>query len=109
MTQYVGVPIDIYRIRLDRPATPGCVDAVLQAILAARLGRPPQVAIGPHGKPYLVGKELEFNASHSGALGLIAVSDAGPIGVDVEQHHALRRSGGVRPALLHGRRGSKRA
>lgn len=85
----LGVAIDIYRIRLDRPAASGCADAVLHAILAERLGRPPQIAIGPHGKPYLVGGELEFNASHSGALALIAVSDSGPIGVDVEQHHAL--------------------
>jgi 4'-phosphopantetheinyl transferase len=88
VTQYVGVAIDVYRVRLDQPASSGCVDAVLQAILAARLGRPPQIAIGPHGKPYLADGGLEFNVSHSGALALIAVSD-GPIGVDVEQHHAL--------------------
>ena len=89
MTHNVEAVIDIYRIRLDQPATSGCVDAVLHAILAARLGRPPQTAIGPHGKPFLTSGDLEFNVSHSGALALIAVSEAGPIGVDVEQHHAL--------------------
>jgi 4'-phosphopantetheinyl transferase len=83
------VAIDIYRIRLDGPAAPGCADGPLRAILAARLGTAPVIVRGPHGKPELAGRELEFNVSHSGELALIAVSDAGPIGVDVEQHRAL--------------------
>jgi 4'-phosphopantetheinyl transferase len=59
------------------------------AILASRLGHPPVIALNPHGKPELVGETLAFNVSHSGVLAVIAVSDLGPIGVDLEEHAQL--------------------
>jgi 4'-phosphopantetheinyl transferase len=39
------------------------------------------------GKPELESKspKIYFNVSHSGNLGLVAISDLGPIGIDVEQ------------------------
>ncbi|MCK4412795.1 MAG: 4'-phosphopantetheinyl transferase superfamily protein [Candidatus Eisenbacteria sp.] len=41
---------------------------------------------GRHGKPRLVGQPgLRFSLSHSGAWGLIGVSTAGEIGVDIER------------------------
>jgi 4'-phosphopantetheinyl transferase len=40
-----------------------------------------------HGKPYLKDRsQIHFNISHSGDIGLIAITDVAPIGVDVEQH-----------------------
>jgi len=67
--------------------------AMLRAVLAERLGVPPQVLqfrTGAHGKPALVGDEVEFNLSHSGERALVAVSDDGPVGVDIEQFRELR-------------------
>lgn len=37
-----------------------------------------------NGKPFLRGGGLVFNLSHSGGLALLAVSDAGSVGVDLE-------------------------
>ncbi|HEY1816137.1 MAG TPA: 4'-phosphopantetheinyl transferase superfamily protein [Kofleriaceae bacterium] len=81
--------IDVYRIRLAHTAMPGCANAALRAIVAMRLGREVELAIDPRGKPQLAGRELEVNVSHSGELALIAISDAGAIGVDVEQVRPL--------------------
>ena len=67
----------------------------MRAILAAELGREPQLTVGPYGKPELVGGELAFNVAHSGELALIAVSRAGPIGVDLEQHRPLRDAAAI--------------
>jgi phosphopantetheinyl transferase len=41
-----------------------------------------------NGKPQLVGGAVHFNASRSGELAVVAVSDV-PVGVDVEQHRAI--------------------
>lgn len=46
-----------------------------------------ELATGPQGKPTLAGSFhglLEFNVSHSGDEGLIAVTRAGPVGIDLE-------------------------
>jgi 4'-phosphopantetheinyl transferase len=40
---------------------------------------------GPHGKPELADGALHFNLSHSGAVALIAITAAAPVGIDVEQ------------------------
>jgi len=41
---------------------------------------------GEHGKPALLSTpQLFFNLSHSGSWGLLAVTNAGPVGVDIEQ------------------------
>ncbi|WP_192804942.1 4'-phosphopantetheinyl transferase family protein [Noviherbaspirillum aerium] len=67
--------------------------ATLRRLLAARLGRRPQdlrFMNGFHGKPRLAqscGSELrlEFNVSHAGAHGLIAISRRRAVGVDIER------------------------
>lgn len=41
--------------------------------------------VAPMGKPALVGRDVEFNLSHSGDIALVAVSVDGAVGVDVER------------------------
>ncbi|GAA5483906.1 4'-phosphopantetheinyl transferase family protein [Haloferula sargassicola] len=45
---------------------------------------PIEWAQGEHGKPFVRGAALHFNLSHADSLGLLAVSDLGPVGVDLE-------------------------
>ena len=68
---------------------PGGVDAraALRLILGDRLGVAPKrlrFVKGEHGKPAVEGQAVAFNLSHSGDLAVIAVADAGDLGVDVE-------------------------
>lgn len=85
------------RLRADRFATPGLRNrwlvsrAGLRDILARYCGtRPSAVRFDtePSGKPVLsdgkAGAGLHFNLSHSGSIAAVAVTTAGPIGVDVE-------------------------
>ncbi len=61
--------------------------SALRRILAGYLGgEPADIAFerGPHGKPAVAGG-LEFSFSASGRIALVAVSRAGPVGVDVER------------------------
>ena len=61
--------------------------AALRVLLAGRLGcDPAEIAFahGRHGKPFVAGGP-EFSFSASGGLALVAVSPAGPVGVDVER------------------------
>ncbi len=41
---------------------------------------------GPHGKPALAGpvEDIPFNLSHSGGLALVAIAEAGRVGIDAE-------------------------
>lgn len=39
---------------------------------------------GPRGKPFLQEHALNFNLSHSQGLAVLAVSNAGPVGIDIE-------------------------
>lgn len=56
-------------------------------------------ALGDKGKPRLVGSEpdrgLVFNVSHSGGLGLIALSADTALGVDVERRRAMANQDGM--------------
>jgi len=61
--------------------------AVVRTVLARYAGvstRELRFELGPSGKPRIDGAGLEFNLSHSGERALLAMTHAGPIGVDVE-------------------------
>lgn len=77
------------RFRFSRDRTRYVLAHVaLRRILAEATGTPPHrlaFVIGPQGKPALVGPGgPHFNLSHSDELAVLAVSTAGPLGVDVE-------------------------
>jgi 4'-phosphopantetheinyl transferase len=64
----------------------------LRAILGRSLGADPaalEFAYGPRGKPALAGPWAgagwHFNLAHSGDLALLALTRAGPVGVDLER------------------------
>ena len=62
--------------------------AAVRRVLARYRGEDPAAIafeLGPHGKPLLSGDEPPFSVSHSGDVAVIAVSGAGPVGVDVEE------------------------
>jgi 4'-phosphopantetheinyl transferase len=64
----------------------------LRRLLAGALGCRPEAVVftaDENGKPHLPGQGLHFNLSHAGELALLAVSAAGPLGVDVEPVRAL--------------------
>ena len=70
--------------------------AILRQLLAAyQGGRAERVCLkpGPFGKPYIPGQDgpggIRFNCSHSGDLGLIAISRGRELGSDLEQHREL--------------------
>jgi 4'-phosphopantetheinyl transferase len=79
-----------FRFEHDRAAWAGS-RAWLRRILANYLGRVPGDLVfsaGARDKPTLVSGDaawLRFNVSHSGALGLVAVSANNDVGVDVER------------------------
>ncbi len=77
-----------FHFEIDRHRFVAC-RAALRAILGRELGiSPSDVAFsyGAHGKPALAhDTDLRFNVAHSGGLALIALSDEGEIGVDLEQ------------------------
>lgn len=83
--------LHVWSIDLSRESPPQrreLANAALRQILAFHLGKDPErieLAGGEHGKPRLVGGELEFNLSHSGEIALVAVSAEHPVGVDVER------------------------
>lgn len=66
---------------------------IVREILGATLGRDPRgirFEVGPEGKPFLPGNEVQFNVSDSNALLALALTRSTPVGVDVE-HIALPR------------------
>lgn len=69
--------------------------ARMRRILGGLLGRPAgglEFAVGDRGKPMLPAyPHLHFNLSHSGSLMALAVTGAGPVGVDVERTDTTRR------------------
>jgi 4'-phosphopantetheinyl transferase len=75
----------------DARATFVVTRAVLRLILGHHLGREPaaiRLATSKYGKPYVAeaggGSSVWFNVSHSRDYGLVATSDDGPVGADVE-------------------------
>jgi 4'-phosphopantetheinyl transferase len=63
--------------------------STLRALLGSALNQAPKtvpIQFGANGKPYVSSElGLQFNVSHSGSEGLLAVSRSGAIGVDVER------------------------
>ncbi|MGP0070797.1 MAG: 4'-phosphopantetheinyl transferase family protein [Bryobacteraceae bacterium] len=84
------------RFRFERHARSYVLGrASLRALLGSYLGREPgqvRFAYGPQGKPALDDEAcpLRFNASNSGNLAAFAFTLGCEIGVDVEQHRAIR-------------------
>jgi 4'-phosphopantetheinyl transferase len=73
--------------------------AVLKCAVAAYAGCPaPSVRVdrrcetcgGQHGRPRLPGTDLHVSVSHSGPLVVVALTEAGPVGVDAE-HRVTNR------------------
>jgi 4'-phosphopantetheinyl transferase len=80
------------RFRVDEAARRfAWTRAYTRIVLGRYLSREPRaltIVTAERGKPHLDDGALEWSVSHSGALGLIAVSRA-PVGVDVERLHAI--------------------
>ncbi|MGH9472935.1 MAG: 4'-phosphopantetheinyl transferase family protein [Terriglobales bacterium] len=108
--------VHLWRIALDAPANAGEISAeereraarlrferdwrrfvaahaALRRILGGYLGVPAaavEFAYGRHGKPSLAGRAaLHFNLSHSEELALLAVTEIGAVGVDVERERTI--------------------
>jgi 4'-phosphopantetheinyl transferase len=91
--------VHIWRVALDgiSPGQPRhrrtAAHSALRRVLAGYLGQPAaaiEVEVGENGKPRLPGGELHFNLSHSGDLALVAVSEDGAVGIDVERVEPTR-------------------
>lgn len=77
--------IDVWQVSARDPRA---ARARLRAILASYVDSKPAALTfesGAHGKPGLVGHELEFSFSRSGSSALVAVSRDRPVGVDLER------------------------
>jgi 4'-phosphopantetheinyl transferase len=83
------------RARLRTPElrqTYGRAHAFLRAVLALYTELPPSslaFAAASQGKPLLLGSDLHFNLSYRAERAVLAVSDIGPVGADVEQLRLL--------------------
>jgi 4'-phosphopantetheinyl transferase len=66
-------------------------NALLRLAIADRLGQPAEIARScercgePHGKPVVLGSDLQVSVSHSGQWIAVALTELGPVGVDVEE------------------------
>lgn len=70
-----------------------------RAAAGAEVAEPPQAIVlnrscpdcgEPHGKPQIIGHDLEISIAHSGDLVAVACSRAGAVGIDVESRAATR-------------------
>ena len=78
--------IDVWQLPIGSSQDRG--QAALRRVLSSYVGGDPATLAferGPHGKPSLAGRELEFSVSRSGEVAFVAVSGGGPVGVDVER------------------------
>jgi 4'-phosphopantetheinyl transferase len=69
------------------------VRGTLRILLGELSGRDPAALMfdyAQHGKPFLAGSNVQFNVSHSGERGLIALARDRTVGVDVEHTRDLR-------------------
>jgi 4'-phosphopantetheinyl transferase len=57
----------------------------LNSLVTKLTGSPKALGYHPHGKPFLINSDLEFNISHSGEIAIIALSNKTPVGIDVEK------------------------
>jgi len=65
---------------------------LLRIVLGAYCGNAPARLLfhyGPNGKPQLPAQRLHFNLAHSEDVGVLAISEAGPVGVDIEHVRTL--------------------
>lgn len=91
--------IDVWQVSARDAATGR---ARLRTILGSYVGRDPAglaFAAGAHGKPALVGHDVEFSFSHSGQWAFVAVSRDRPVGVDVERVKPSRAVDRIAPRL----------
>jgi len=74
--------------------------SLLKKYLGKIISRPPReihFKFNKYGKPELLNspKEIHFNVTHSGNLGMIAITDLAPIGIDVEQFRSEMTTGDI--------------
>jgi len=82
--------VEVLQVDLRRPGDGAERCEALRAALARRLGRDTaeiRLERGPHGKPVLAAPVdgLHFSSSSSGDCCLIALTEVGPVGIDVER------------------------
>lgn len=105
------------RLSLDETARADAIQAVdvatrwraahiaLRLVLERTLGptiRSVPLIISPRGKPTLDGHQLAFSLSHAANEVLIATSEFGAVGVDLEASRTVRMSDDRRQAIEHG-------
>lgn len=76
--------------------------AALRRILSRYLGIAPaaiEFEYGEWGKPQLIDSKLHFNLSHSGEFAIVGISQAQPLGIDIEASESLPDLADI--ALLH--------
>jgi len=87
------------RFVFDRLRPPFIIaHAALRILLGRSLNRDPSrlhFEEGRYGKPFLAGRPVEFNLSHTGDRCLIAISERYPVGVDIERVELDRVEEGV--------------
>lgn len=74
-------------------ALSGLVHQVLGRLLVVygNSSEPPAVLRGEHGKPFAPGLNgIEFNVTHSGRFGLLAIARGVAVGIDIESTHRQR-------------------
>jgi 4'-phosphopantetheinyl transferase len=80
----------VWRLRLDRAANlqRETCHRTLRKLLGRYTGVAPervQLVDGPFGKPQMRDGAIQFNVSHSGGVGLVALAAGISVGVDVEE------------------------
>jgi 4'-phosphopantetheinyl transferase len=75
--------------------------------LLSRATAAPRTALlikrGPRGKPYLsTHPDVHFSITYSGDLALIAITRAGPVGIDIERVREVPEAAQISKRWLHG-------